>query len=298
MKMGKRRQIDYTKRPKCPYCKAQHTHNGGPNQWVCAECGRRWRKKYLERKRIYRPDVSCPRCSGHHIRSCGVRWYCNDCSKSWKKPEFLIGAGRKKWLPRPDGLRCPDCKKEKNIISKHSLLGIWKCFSCGRSFKFPPNLYKGAKKVYRPNNPCPNCKSLHVISAGKNWRCDDCGRNWVKKITERKHPLWTKKEDKIIKQCYPNKERNFILAKIDSKRNWESVKRRANDLGVHRIIRKKIRPKGLKCPECGSENLHGHGINWGCSDCGRCWRKIYREQQQTDLYQSYKTKIGEPIVLS
>ena len=33
----------------------------------------------------------------------------------------------------------------------------------------------------RPNNPCPACSSIRVVSDGmKNWRCQTCGRKWRK----------------------------------------------------------------------------------------------------------------------
>lgn len=39
---------------------------------------------------------------------------------------------------------------------------------------------KGKGFVFRPSNPCPRCKSIHVVSAGSGWRCFDCKHTWIK----------------------------------------------------------------------------------------------------------------------
>lgn len=43
--------------------------------------------------------------------------------------------------------------------------------------------------VYRPNNPCPRCNSIHVISVGSSWKCGDCGKTWVKNRKKRKNVM-------------------------------------------------------------------------------------------------------------
>lgn len=53
---------------------------------------------------------------------------------------------------------------------------------------------KGKGFVFRVNNPCPHCKSTHVVSAGSSWRCFDCKRTWKK--------AYKQKEDYVRKQAF------------------------------------------------------------------------------------------------
>lgn len=41
--------------------------------------------------------------------------------------------------------------------------------------------------VFRPEHPCPRCKSIHVCSSTVNWRCVDCGKTWTKNPKGREH---------------------------------------------------------------------------------------------------------------
>jgi len=36
------------------------------------------------------------------------------------------------------------------------------------------------KKVMRPSNPCPRCGSIFVKSMGLQWKCNSCGKSWIK----------------------------------------------------------------------------------------------------------------------
>lgn len=57
---------------------------------------------------------------------------------------------------------------------------------------------KGKRFVFRPDHPCPYCKSVHIVSASKFWRCFDCKHSWIK----------------IRKVCKPwNKDKKFAIRK-------------------------------------------------------------------------------------
>jgi len=46
---------------------------------------------------------------------------------------------------------------------------------------------KGKGFVFRPEHFCPYCKSIHIISSYKCWRCGDCGKHWMKNPIGREH---------------------------------------------------------------------------------------------------------------
>ena len=50
----------------------------------------------------------------------------------------------------------------------------------------------------RPNHPCPACGSIRVVSDGKKlWRCQSCGKKFLKYATRR---IVTKRENRQMKQ--------------------------------------------------------------------------------------------------
>lgn len=64
-------------RPLCPDCGANHatSHNA---EWVCGECGRKWRKEYNPRKADNPP---CFYCGGHTIKQT-PNYVCTECGRS------------------------------------------------------------------------------------------------------------------------------------------------------------------------------------------------------------------------
>lgn len=50
------------------------------------------------------------------------------------------------------------------------------------------NSRRGLRLVSRPDNPCPYCGSIYVRSMGSSWRCNDCGKSWVKNPKQKSIP--------------------------------------------------------------------------------------------------------------
>ena len=48
---------------------------------------------------------------------------------------------------------------------------------------------KGLKLVFRSENPCPKCQSIHVISVGCSWKCGDCKKTWIKNRQKREKKI-------------------------------------------------------------------------------------------------------------
>lgn len=88
---------------------------------------------------------------------------------------------------------------------------------------------KGLNIVYRPNNPCPRCNSIHVISVGSSWKCGNCGKTWTKNC---------KKMNKIMRPDNPCPRCDSIYVNSYGK-DW-----RCSD--CHKTWRKNPKPLGWR----------------------------------------------------
>ena len=99
---------------------------------------------------------------------------------------------------------------------------------------------KGVNIVYRPNNPCPKCKSIHVRSVGSSWRCVDCGKSWVKIRKGRKRCI---RPDNPCPKC------DSIYVNSYGK-DWKCG-------DCNKMWRKKLKPKGWRTKNLPKPKLDG-----------------------------------------
>jgi hypothetical protein len=84
--------------------------------------------------------------------------------------------------------------------------------------------------------------SVKVVIKGTSFY-ETCSENLVKPKPSKPNPNyhqwipWTKKEEDILKKHYPNSERQLILDLLPD-RNWGTILKRANKLGLKRGRRK------------------------------------------------------------
>jgi tRNA(Ile2) C34 agmatinyltransferase TiaS len=70
---------------------------------------------------------------------------------------------------------CPRCGCNNQTISRGEQ---WRCNKCGYNWLKIKRMQQ--TRITRPNNPCPECHSIHVISKRSDWHCTNCGRYWKK----------------------------------------------------------------------------------------------------------------------
>jgi DNA-binding CsgD family transcriptional regulator len=85
--------------------------------------------------------------------------------------------------------------KEINLINKLAKTMRLKDVSkvTGYGYNTVLKYAKGVRPKYnignktRPNNPCPSCGSIRIVSNGKdNWKCQSCGRRFRKVMKQRR----------------------------------------------------------------------------------------------------------------
>ena len=283
---------------------------------ICTKCGKVFidhTNQYEEMKTKFE-GLKCPACGNEDIllfRKNGYengiqRYRCNKCGKTFKKECDIkaIKTDRDNKIKEAnkikfEGLKCPTCGNED--INSFYMSGKYKdgsqrykCKKCGRLFKKKEDDYKTCLwKVEIEGLKCPECGNEDINSfnkAGKDkygiqkYRCEKCGRSF-KKEDDYKIPNFGRIEVEGLKcpECGNENLKFFQKAGKDKDGSQryhcticKKYFKKEDDYKIPNFGR--IEVEGLKCPECGNDDVKyiwKNGIykdgrqKYKCAKCGK-----------------------------